>query len=85
MVLVQVGIFSMRYNVVIGGQLFSKSLKGLTVYHLPFWGLEGLFSAVTLLILPFIILWILTVILPPWPESEAKLPTGGKAAEKIAA
>ena len=29
--LVQVGIFSTRWNVVIGGQLFSKSLRGLTV------------------------------------------------------
>ena len=32
--LVQVGIFSTRWNVVIGGQLFSKSLRGLTVYKL---------------------------------------------------
>ena len=30
--LIQVGIFSIRWNVVIGGQLFSKSLRGLTVY-----------------------------------------------------
>ena len=31
-ILVQVGIFSIRWNVVSGGQLFSKSLRGLTVY-----------------------------------------------------
>ncbi|MBI4503161.1 MAG: polysulfide reductase NrfD, partial [Gemmatimonadetes bacterium] len=31
-VLVEVGIFSIRWNVVVGGQLFSKSLRGLTVY-----------------------------------------------------
>ena len=30
--LIQIGIFSTRWNVVIGGQLFSKSLRGLTVY-----------------------------------------------------
>ncbi len=41
--LVQVGIFSTRWNVVIGGQLFSKSLRGLTVYKLELGGLEGLF------------------------------------------
>src|SRR3972149_48488 len=28
--LVEIGIFSIRWNVVIGGQLFSKSLRGLT-------------------------------------------------------
>jgi hypothetical protein len=83
--LIQVGIFSMRWNVVIGGQLFSKSLRGLTVYNMPFWGLEGLFTAVALLILPFLILWALIVILPPWPESEAKVPTDGEVAGSKAA
>ena len=71
--LVQVGIFSTRWNVVIGGQLFSKSLRGLTVYKIELFGLEGLLMAGFLLILPLIILFILTKILPPWPESEAKL------------
>ncbi len=32
--LVQVGIFSTRWNVVVGGQLFSKSFRGLTVYKM---------------------------------------------------
>jgi len=72
--LVQIGIFSIRWNVVIGGQLFSKSLRGLTVYKLELLGIEGLLMAAALLILPFIILWILVKILPPWPEAEARLP-----------
>src|SRR5262249_35498321 len=38
--LVQVGIFSTRWNVVIGGQLFSKSLRGLTVYKVNMGGTE---------------------------------------------
>ena len=29
-ILIQIGIFNTRWNVVIGGQLFSKSLRGLT-------------------------------------------------------
>ena len=37
-VLIQVGIFSTRWNVVIGGQLFSKSLRGLTVYKMELLG-----------------------------------------------
>jgi predicted membrane protein len=69
-ILVQVGIFSTRWNVVIGGQLFSKSMRGLTVYKLDLLGLEGLLMTIALLILPFIILYIMAKILPPWSESE---------------
>jgi predicted membrane protein len=67
--LVQVGIFSTRWNVVIGGQLFSKSLRGLTAYKLELGGIEGLFTALALLVLPFVILFVLLKILPPWPEA----------------
>jgi len=66
--LVQVGIFSTRWNVVIGGQLFSKSLRGLTWYKLEIGGVEGLFTAIGLLILPFVILYVLVKLLPPWGE-----------------
>jgi Ni/Fe-hydrogenase subunit HybB-like protein len=68
--LVQVGIFSIRWNVVIGGQLFSKSLRGLTVYKAELLGVEGLLMAGALVILPFIILAVLVKILPPWSEHE---------------
>lgn len=69
-ILVQVGIFSTRWNVVIGGQLFSKSLRGLTVYKLELFGIEGLLTAIVLLILPFVILWVLSKLLPPWDHAE---------------
>lgn len=72
-ILVQVGIFSTRWNVVIGGQLFSKSLRGLTVYKMELFGLEGILVTGFLLVLPFIILYLLSKLLPPWPESEVKL------------
>ena len=39
--LVQVGIFTTRWNVVIGGQLFSKSLRGLTQYKMELGGCRG--------------------------------------------
>ena len=67
--LIQIGIFSTRWNVVIGGQLFSKSLRGLTVYKLQVLGIEGLFAVFGLLLLPFIILYVLIRVLPPWPEA----------------
>lgn len=69
--LVQVGIFSTRWNVVIGGQLFSKSFGGLTVYKMTFFGLEGLLVSIAILVLPLFILYILFKILPPWEEMRA--------------
>ncbi|MCF8242477.1 MAG: polysulfide reductase NrfD [Melioribacteraceae bacterium] len=68
-ILVQVGIFSTRWNVVIGGQLFSKSFMGLTVYKMSFFGLEGLLVSLTIMILPIVILSLLFKLLPPWDEN----------------
>jgi Ni/Fe-hydrogenase subunit HybB-like protein len=73
-VLIQIGIFSTRWNVVIGGQLFSKSLRGLTVYKMQLLGGEGLFVAGLLLLLPFVILLALIKLLPPWLDAEAHVP-----------
>jgi predicted membrane protein len=67
-VLTLVGIFAMRWNVVIGGQLFSKSFLGYTTYKVGFVTREGLLPAVALMILPFAILYVLIKILPPWQE-----------------
>jgi len=69
--LVQVGIFSTRWNVVIGGQLFSKSFRGLTVFKLELGGIEGLLMGIALLVLPFIILWVLVKLLPPWDDARS--------------
>jgi hypothetical protein len=70
-ILVQVGIFSTRWNVVVGGQLFSKSFRGLTVYKMTFFGLEGLFVSIAILVLPLFILYVLIRILPPWQEARS--------------
>jgi len=77
-ILVQLGIFSTRWNVVIGGQLFSKSFRGLTIYKVQLFGIEGLLMSMGLLILPFLILWVLIKIFPPWPEKEAPVPGGSE-------
>ncbi|HGY55958.1 MAG TPA: polysulfide reductase [Caldithrix abyssi] len=73
-ILVQVGIFSTRWNVVVGGQLFSKSFRGLTAYKMTFLGLEGLLVAIAILVLPLIILYVLFKLLPPWEEARMKIP-----------
>ncbi len=66
-----VGILAMRWNVVIGGQLFSKSFLGYTTYKMDFATREGLLPAILLMILPFVILAVLVKTLPPWHEPEA--------------
>jgi len=66
-----VGIFAMRWNVVIGGQLFSKSFLGYTTYKMGFITREGLLVAIVLTILPFFILWGLVKLLPPWEETHS--------------
>jgi Ni/Fe-hydrogenase subunit HybB-like protein len=65
-----VGIFAMRWNVVIGGQLFSKSYLGYTSYKLGLVTREGLLPSIALMLLPFGILWILIRLLPPWMGKE---------------
>ena len=68
-----VSIFAMRWNVVIGGQLFSKSFLGYTSYKMAFATREGLLPAIILTLLPFGILYVLVKLLPPWPKSEAAI------------
>ena len=69
-VLVLMGIFFMRWNVVIGGQLFSKSFYGYTTFKTGLIGTEGYLMAATWLIVPFLILSFLLWLLPPWKKIE---------------
>jgi predicted membrane protein len=71
-ILIQLGIFATRWNVVIGGQLFSKSFRGLTTYKMEVVGIEGLIAAIVLLISPFIILAILLRLLPAGETENAE-------------
>ena len=77
-ILTLIGIFAMRWNVVIGGQLFSKSFLGYTTYKMAFATREGLLIAIVLMILPFGILWGLVKLLPPWPANVAQAAAGGR-------
>lgn len=67
--LVLVGIFFMRWNVVIGGQLFSKSFLGFTSFKLSLIGSEGFLMASIWLIVPFFILTFLLWLFPPWKKT----------------
>ena len=68
--LVLLGVFMMRWNVVIGGQAFSASFAGFMEYRLPIWPdslenfKEGLFGALTVITTPFVLFFLVTRILP---------------------
>ncbi|MBI4469363.1 MAG: polysulfide reductase NrfD [Acidobacteria bacterium] len=79
-ILIQVGIFATRWNVVVGGQMFSKSFRGLTTYKMEMTGVEGLFVSLALLIAPFVVLAFLLWILPPWEKKLAVVFSSGSQA-----
>ena len=77
-VLVLLGVFMMRWNVVIGGQAFSSSFAGFMHYHLPIWPhdmesfKEGLFGALLVAGTPFALFWGLTRIMPVFPVKDSE-------------
>ena len=70
--LILIGVFAMRWNVVIGGQLFSKSLRGVMSYKMEFAGMEGWFMGGGPAGLPFVILTVLIKLF-----LSERLPTSG--------
>jgi Ni/Fe-hydrogenase subunit HybB-like protein len=72
--LILIGIFAVRWNVVIGGQLFSKSLAGFTTFKPGLMGKDGLLMAALLMIIPFLLLRLFIILLPPWTDE----PGGGR-------
>jgi predicted membrane protein len=73
-----IGVLAMRWNVVMGGQFFSKSLRGVMSYKLEFAGVEGWFMGLILLSLPFIILTVLIKLF-----LSERLPTSGHVPHRM--
>ena len=71
--LVLVGVFAMRWNVVIGGQLISKSFRGLNEYSPPLLGETGILISAALMILPLVLFALIAFFIPPW-DTEVKTP-----------
>ncbi len=69
--LILVQVFAMRWNVVVGGQLFSKSFRGFVEFPLHWMSREGLLAAAVILTLPLAALWVAGKILPIWQPAEA--------------
>jgi Ni/Fe-hydrogenase subunit HybB-like protein len=70
LLLVLMGVFMMRWNVVIGGQSFSLTLSGYMHYRMPIVPhdletfKEGLLGMLTILSMPFVFLWLLDKMIP---------------------
>ena len=70
LILIQGGIFATRWNVVIGGQAFSLSFSGYMHYHIPVIPhsletfKEGVFGALTVIVTPFVLFWIINKFVP---------------------
>jgi len=77
-VFVLIGVLAMRWNVVMGGQFFSKSLRGVMSYKLEFAGAEGWLLGLVLLSLPFIILTVLIKLF-----LSERLPTEGHVPHRL--
>jgi len=75
--LVLVGVFMMRWNVVIGGQSFSQTYAGYMHYHLPIIPhdletmKEGLVGALGIFIMPFALFWVINKIFPVFEHESA--------------
>ena len=82
--LVVVGVFAMRWNVVVGGQTISKSLRGYVEYEWIFGGREGILMAALILCIPLVLYSVLVFLLPPWVEPEAE-PEGATVPEPAGA
>ncbi len=71
--LLLVQVMFMRWNVVIGGQLMSKSHRGYTEFHPEWFDKEGIMMVLILMSLPLILLFILSKIFPFWLEDEVEV------------
>ena len=74
-----VAVLAMRWNVVIGGQELSKTMKGLLTYHPLVVGRESLLTVLMLFTAPFVTLYFATQFLPPWDDSKSRAEGKGAA------
>ena len=68
---IMIGVLAMRWNVVIGGQELSKTMRGLLTYYPEMFGRESLFTVLIISICPYLTLWLVTKVLPPWNDKTA--------------
>ncbi|MBT4933076.1 MAG: polysulfide reductase NrfD [Rhodospirillaceae bacterium] len=57
-------VLVMRFNVVVGGQLISKSERGFVHYEFEFFAKEGLLTAGTIMVAPFVTYYVISRFIP---------------------
>jgi Ni/Fe-hydrogenase subunit HybB-like protein len=62
-------VLFMRFNVVVGGQLISKSDRGYVDFHFEWFAKEGLVPAVIILSAPFVTYYVLSRFLPIFDDA----------------
>jgi len=71
-------VFAMRWNVVIGGQIFSKSLRGFRESHMPdLFEKEGIAVAILIFVLPLVFIVLFNRILPVFEPPDEEVPIEG--------
>ncbi len=62
-------VLFMRFNVVVGGQLISKSERGFVDYHWEIFGGEGVLVSATILAAPFVTFYLISRFIPIFDNS----------------
>ena len=63
-------VLVMRWNVVVGGQLISKSGRGFVHFDWLIWGKEGILMSLLILSMPFVVYYIVSRFLPIFEKEE---------------
>jgi Ni/Fe-hydrogenase subunit HybB-like protein len=72
-------VLVMRFNVVVGGQLISKSERGFVDFHFEFVAKEGLLTAAVLLSAPFVAYYIISRFIPILDSQTSEADAGHQA------
>jgi Ni/Fe-hydrogenase subunit HybB-like protein len=62
-------VLFMRFNVVIGGQMISKSDRGYVDFHFEWFAKEGVVTALIILAAPFVTYYVLSRVLPIFDDA----------------
>ena len=69
-------VLVMRFNVVVGGQLISKSERGFVDYHFEFFTKEGILTAAILLAAPIVTYYVISRFIPIFDEPKGEKDAG---------
>jgi len=83
-VLALIQVFMMRYNVVIGGQEISKTMRGYLEYQVPVFGIEGALAAFGAIIFSLCLAYVLVKVFTIGFEDEKVMDNAGSYSNKDA-